>query len=565
MLAMRKMILGLLAVGALSSSPSLAHGIPHTEEQVNAWTTGDQKRARLARTEHGDVFLVWESDGQDGSDSAIAGFFIDHFGEPLQSEFVVNSVTYGAQAAPDVARSDLDGFIVVWTAAGLSGSEPGIAARLFDGSGLPVGDDFAVSSSTTGLQAGPSAASIQGGGFVVTWADEGGADGSGDGIRGRLLDSNGTLLGGEFQVNSYTTGDQVTPSAARYGLGGFVVVWSGSGPGDPGGVFARRFDSGGSPLGAELGVNDFTTGSQILPRVGVGGSGAFVIVWSGPGEGDGDGGIFMKQLDSSGQPIGQETLINSFTTGSQSSPSIGSGDGGEIVVAWQGGTVDGSALGISAQIFDPSGLRMRGNFLVNTWTTGSQAGPGVAVDANGFVLAWQSDGQDGSGYGVFQRPYPPPGICHSGDADGDEVCQDNDNCPGTANHGQEDYDSDLVGDACDVWITAPLQGEILDCTDPAATRPTMTWDPGDYEGFKVTLASSPLFEKRNSVTSGDWKAMTTWTPAAGKWRQACTLAQRADPAAPEIHIRVEGKDVDLEGKNPRKKIYSQAVLVEVTF
>jgi len=559
----RKLILSLLAAGALAPSPCQAHGIPHNEAQVNAWTTGDQKGPRLARTEHGDVFFVWESDDQDLSGPGIFGSLGDHFGLPIRSEFQVNSFTSGAQTSPDVARNGLDDFMVVWSGAYLDGDDSGIAARLFDPSGQEVGGEIIVNSWTTAAQSTPSVAALAAGGFVVAWSDEGGADGSGAGIRARLLDANGTSLGGEFQVNSYTTGDQVSPSTAGDGLGGFVVAWSGSGPDDTGGVFARRFDSGGSPLGPELGVNDFTTGSQLLPRVGVDGAGAFTIVWSGPGEGDGDGGISIKNFDSAGQPIGQETLVNSFTSGSQSSPSIGTGDGGEFMVAWQSEIVDGSALGISAQIFDPTGLRMRGNFLVNTWTTGNQAAPSVAVDPNGFVLAWQSDGQDGSGYGVFQRPYPPPGLCLSGDADGDEVCQDNDNCPGTANTGQEDFDADLVGEACDVSITAPLQGDLLDCTDPRNSRPTVAWDPGDYDRFKVFLSSSSLFGKRLRVSSGDWKAITDWTPSTSKWKNACALAASADPQNPVIFIRVEGKDTDLGKGDLLRESFSAVVDVDV--
>ena len=41
-------------------------------------------------------------------------------------------------------------------------------------------------------------------------------------------------------------------------------------------------------------------------------------------------------------------------------------------------------------------------FRVNTYTTSTQASPSVASDPNGnFVVVWQSDGQDGSGYGVY--------------------------------------------------------------------------------------------------------------------------------------------------------------------
>jgi hypothetical protein len=47
-------------------------------------------------------------------------------------------------------------------------------------------------------------------------------------------------------------------------------------------------------------------------------------------------------------------------------------------------------------------------FRVNTFTTGEQSSPDVASDASGnFVVAWASDLQDGSDWGVFGQRYAP--------------------------------------------------------------------------------------------------------------------------------------------------------------
>ena len=58
--------------------------------------------------------------------------------------------------------------------------------------------------------------------------------------------------------------------------GEFVVVWEAQDPADgTWNVFARRFDSAGSPLDpAEFAVNTMTTGSQLASSVGTDGSGA---------------------------------------------------------------------------------------------------------------------------------------------------------------------------------------------------------------------------------------------------------------------------------------------------
>ena len=96
----------------------------------------------------------------------------------------------------------------------------------------------------------------------------------------------------EFQVNTYTTGDQTTPSVAIDETGDFVVVWESAGQdGACSGVFGARFDRHGTRLGTEFQVNVHTTDDQQLARVASDGRG-FVAVWESANQ-DGDGfGVF---------------------------------------------------------------------------------------------------------------------------------------------------------------------------------------------------------------------------------------------------------------------------------
>src|SRR3989442_1175714 len=100
----------------------------------------------------------------------------------------------------------------------------------------------------------------------------------------------------EFQVNSYTTGSQDTPAVAAGTAGNFVVVWqSGNyyGGGQDGsalGIFGRRFDSSGAPLGTEFQANTYTTGNQFFPAVASDADGNFVVVWQSGGYSGGPDG-----------------------------------------------------------------------------------------------------------------------------------------------------------------------------------------------------------------------------------------------------------------------------------
>ncbi len=65
-------------------------------------------------------------------------------------------------------------------------------------------------------------------------------------------------VGGEFQVNTYTTSGKRSASVAMGADGDFVVVWgSFSQDGDGSGVFGQRFASSGSPVGGEFQVNTY--------------------------------------------------------------------------------------------------------------------------------------------------------------------------------------------------------------------------------------------------------------------------------------------------------------------
>jgi hypothetical protein len=123
------------------------------------------------------------------------------------------------------------------------------------------------------------------GNYVVAW---GGSSTSSDpfgGVFGRRYDGAGVALGPEFQVNTQTTGTQNRPAVAADGAGNFLIVWT-SGDfdtqdGSVAGVFGQRYDGAGLPLGGEFQVNTYTTGGQFFPRVAADPAGNFVVAWTG--------------------------------------------------------------------------------------------------------------------------------------------------------------------------------------------------------------------------------------------------------------------------------------------
>jgi hypothetical protein len=330
-------------------------------------------------------------------------------GVPQGPEFRVNNYTAGKQAGSSVASDSAGNFVVAWRSLDQDGSGYGVFAQRYSSTGLALGGEFQVNGATLSDQLGPSLAFDSAGNFVVAWMSQ---DGSGYGIFGQRYRSSGAPLGGEFRVNTFTALRQGLPSVACDPAGNFVIAWESYGQdGSSYGVFAQRYASTGAPLGAEFRVNSFTADIQRVPSTAADAAGNFVVAWQSLDE-DGNGyGVFAQRYANTGSPVAGEFRVNTFTPGSQSFPSVTSDPAGQFVVAWMSSSgQDGSLLGVFAQRYASTGLPLGGEFRANSYTTGSQDRPAVASDADGnFVIAWTSQDQDGSGFGVFAQRYGSTG------------------------------------------------------------------------------------------------------------------------------------------------------------
>ncbi len=196
----------------------------------------------------------------------------------------------------------------------------------------------------------------------------------------------------DVHVNAHTTGIQFVPDVAIDANDNFVVVWQSQGQdGDGAGVFGRRFDAAGTPLGPEFQVNSYTTTAQSYPRVAMRSSGEFVVVWQSFGQDGSFGGIFGQLFDASASAVGAEFQVNGASANAQRSPSVAMDESGRFVVVWQGYT-SGGLWDIWGRPFDAAGNPLAADFVVNGYTTGLQSVPSISADGAGnFVVAWASD------------------------------------------------------------------------------------------------------------------------------------------------------------------------------
>jgi hypothetical protein len=350
----------------------------------------------------------------------------------LGVEFQVNSFTMGYQSGSSLAVAPNGSFVVVWSSGYQDGSPSSVFAQRFNSAGARVGVEFKINSYTTGGQTGPRIAMDDDGDFVVAWEGYGkvGEYPAGGGIGVKRFSAAGVAQAQEFRANSYTQTVPLSAALAMDADGDFVVVWAQGqfASAVHFGLFGRLFTSTGTASGAEFQVTAFTTGSPWRPAVARESNGDFLVTWDSPLEGGGGGlggnfGILGQRFTSAGAKLGAEFLVNSYISGRQEASAIDMDDAGAFVVVWTSQMQDGSGAGVFGQRFDSDGVKLGGEFQVNTTTYNTQyftaisfvpAPRAVALGSDGeFVVVWTSNAQElGAPFskGVFGQRFDSAGV-----------------------------------------------------------------------------------------------------------------------------------------------------------
>jgi len=232
---------------------------------------------------------------------------------------------------------------------------------------------------------------LPGGGFVVVWED------ASFRIQARRFRSDGSAVDlGDLQVNTDTNGARELPDVAATPDGGFVVAWM-TYDGSYSGIHGRRYDASGTPLDPlEFPVNTYTPDFQVAPRVSVAPSGDFIVVWTSfdsPFDQDGYA-VHARRFAADGTPRDVEDfLVNTWTTGQQAGYGAEFDAEGNFVVTWftqSEDPEDDSA--VVARRFREDGTAIdAAEFVLSSATTGWQVGPSIARAADGdFVAVWAS-------------------------------------------------------------------------------------------------------------------------------------------------------------------------------
>ncbi|NTW03412.1 MAG: hypothetical protein HGA19_19410 [Oscillochloris sp.] len=190
--------------------------------------------------------------------------------------------------------------------------------------------------------------------------------------------------------------------------GDFVISWVSYGfHGLEGQVYARHYESDGTPRGAEFLVNTATAASNPWsPSVAMDSNGNFVISWERGDLNKTDVDIYAQRYGADDSPRGNTFQVNTFTAGVQTLPTVAMDTDGDFVISWQSNGQDDFAGGIYAQRYGANGNPRSAEFPVSSYLHVAQGYPAVAMDANGdFVISWESSGQDGSAEGIYAQRF----------------------------------------------------------------------------------------------------------------------------------------------------------------
>jgi hypothetical protein len=216
-------------------------------------------------------------------------------------------------------------------------------------------------------------------------------------------------LGGEILVNTFTTGSQNTARVGMADDGALVVTWTSFGEDDEGepqpGVFSRRYRPSGTSFVVQQ-VNTFTVGSQRGNDVDMNAGGEWVAAWQSVGQLSPTSGEDAFAAQRSGLGVGPEIEIDPVAAGDSAAMKVAQADDDSFVVAW------GRDTSVFARRFGATGAPLTEVIFV---ATGADPSPPLDVGTapNGaFVVVFQGD--DGSSSGVFQRRFTAAGVALGG-------------------------------------------------------------------------------------------------------------------------------------------------------
>ena len=303
------------------------------------------------------------------------------------------------------------GYVIAWATLDSDGSGSNVYHQKFSANGTAVGTPARVYTTSTGEQYLPSITGLDDGGYIVAWWNQ--AESS---AKFQRFDVTGTAVGNEIHLLPTGHLDNPYVQLVEIGDGTIAVIWSGrEGAGDYG-IYFNAFDLAGNALNEPVLIDELS-GSQWTPRGTQLANGNLAIVWQDSAGHDGSSsGVFLQIVDANGNKIGSQQVVNTYALYGQIAPDVTTLGDGKFVVTWTSEGQDNSSTGIYGQIFDVNGNKQSTEFRINTTSANTQSYSTItSLSDGGFYIVWQSNGQDGSDFGIYGQRFNGQGVAVGGE------------------------------------------------------------------------------------------------------------------------------------------------------
>jgi hypothetical protein len=195
-------------------------------------------------------------------------------------------------------------------------------------------------------------------------------------------------------------------SSQTYNESTSIKVWDGGAYDTE--ITAQIYDETGNTIGDEFQVNTYTSNAQTHPSITSLANNGFVVTWQSYGQDTDEWGVYGQIFDKDGNKNTAEFQVNNYTSSFQQFPSVATLSDGSFVVVWEsfGQDVGDSSYkgGIYGKRYNSDGSVLNDEFQINSYTYDKQVDASIAaLNGGGFVVAWTSSDQDGYWSTAAQR------------------------------------------------------------------------------------------------------------------------------------------------------------------
>jgi hypothetical protein len=342
--------------------------------------------ALITRPDHS-LALFWEQGEVNDEASALFTRTLSADGLVQSEPQEIADTPVGHKQLGDIDTFSDGGFVVVYDDDQSDESGRAVRAQLFEPSGAPIGGSFQINSLTNGDQLDARLAVLESDTWVVAFRDE-------DHVlwTKRYFKDGSEHVGRlEQPITVDPNNDQVHTVGARCSTNGLFIAWEHTVPGNTGtDIRGRFFNAAGSPLNDEITLNQHTAGDQSHPAMTSNNDRA-TIVWSSAEADESGHGVFAVQVNASGIIASDDIQVHTTLSNQNTAPDVAMQEDGRYAITW---VHEGTDADILARVYPANDGAPTLEFFANETMIGDQRAPAVAATDSSFVVFWQSKTDD---------------------------------------------------------------------------------------------------------------------------------------------------------------------------